>query len=159
MILLLAQKLILMNVEVKMNLKMIKKTIYLLILILSISGCRTGKRVNENLIGDWNIFYLIFNGENLLNNYDNNSFMTGYFKIMEDGYFIIDNLEGYKINGTILYEDGIILKIINSSEPRLEGSYKIKLEFEHKNKTKMTIMSENTEIYAEKRNIDFSKIQ
>ena len=104
---------------------MIKKTIYVFTLILLISACGTRKRINENLIGDWNIFYLIHDEENLLNNYNNNTFMTGYFKITEDGFFIIDNLEGYKINGIIQYEGGVILQIINSSEPKLDGSYNI----------------------------------
>lgn len=137
---------------------MIKK-LYIYALILLISACGTGDRVNENLIGDWNIFYLIYEEENLLNNYNNDTFMTGFFKITENGFFIIDNLEGYKINGTIQYKDGVILQILNSSEPKLDGSYNIELEFEQKTKTIMTLKSHNTEIYAEKRNVDFSKFQ
>lgn len=138
---------------------MIKKQYIYVPLILLMSACATGDRVNENLIGDWNIFYLIYEEENLLNNYNNDTFMTGFFKITENGFFIIDNLEGYKINGTIQYKDGGILQILNSSEPYLDGSYNIELEFEQKSKTILTIKSQNTEIYAEKRNVDFSKFQ
>lgn len=136
---------------------MMKKTIYICAIILLISACETKNRVNENLIGDWNIFYLIHKEENLLNNYNNDTFMTGFFKITENGFFIIDNLEGYKINGIIQYKNGGNLQILNSSEPGLDDSYNIELESVQTNKTIMTLRSQNTEIYAEKRNVDFSK--
>lgn len=83
--------------------------------------------------------------------------MTGFFKITENGFFIIDNLEGYKINGIIQYKNGGNLQILNSSEPGLDDSYNIELESVQTNKTIMTLRSQNTEIYAEKRNVDFSK--
>ena len=124
-----------------------------------INGCLSKNKIDENLIGEWNIFYLIHNEKNLLENYENGSFMTGYLKITKDGYFIIDNLDGYKIDGEIMNKEEDKLEIKSYSESRINNTYDLSLKLENESKVIMTMISENTELYAEKRNVDLSKFK
>lgn len=131
----------------------------ILIILLIFSSCTNNKINTRELIGDWNIYYVIYEDENLLNNYNNKVLMTGLFKIGDNGLFVIDNLEGIRFDGEIIQKNKDSLTIKNANEDLLNGKYSIKLNTENESTYTLNLNSDNIEIYAEKKIADFSKFQ
>ena len=131
----------------------------ILLILLLFSSCSNNKINTKELIGDWNIYYVIYQDENLLNNYNNKVLMTGLFKIGDNGLFVIDNLEEIRFDGEIIQKKKDSLTIKNASEDLLNGKYSIKLNTENESTYTLNLNSENIEIYAEKKIADFSKFQ
>ena len=131
----------------------------ILLILLIFSSCSKNQINTKELIGDWNIYYVIYQDENLLNNYNNKVLMTGLFKIGDNGLFVIDNLEEIRFDGEIIQKKKDSLTIKNASEDLLNGKYSIKLNTENESTYTLNLNSENIEIYAEKKIADFSKFQ
>lgn len=131
----------------------------ILIILLIFSSCTNNKINTRELIGDWNIYYVIYEDENLLNNYNNKVLMTGLFKIGDNGLFVIDNLEGIRFDGEIIQKNKDSLTIKNANEDLLNGKYSIKLNTENESTYTLNLNSDNIDIYAEKKIADFSKFQ
>ncbi|QED37367.1 hypothetical protein FK178_06375 [Antarcticibacterium arcticum] len=122
-------------------------------------SCSQNINVSENLEGDWNVFYVIHDDVNHLQNYNNRSLMTGWLKIGKKGLFIIDNLEGVRFEGEITQSSKDSLTIKNANKDFLNGKYLIQLDHKNKEKAILNLNSKNVEIYAEKSTTDFSKFQ
>ncbi|MBA6157199.1 hypothetical protein H3Z83_11810 [Tenacibaculum sp. S7007] len=100
-------------------------------ILLLIISCTLNKFRNDELIGEWNTFYII-NSDNvdLAKNYSQKSILTKPLSIRRNGFFLIQLIDSANtyLTGNIERIDSTKIKIINSNYSRLNGTYNVFIE-------------------------------
>jgi hypothetical protein len=140
---------------------MIKKIIFLTFIVF-VFGCKSSE-INKDLKGDWNVFNIFHEGEDILGNHGSRSAMTSLMRFVSSKYFYISSFDKETIHCqeiTFINKDSLVLN--NCSDKRIEEKFLINLRKEVSNNGKyekcyLKLIADKTTIIAEKYTTDFSK--